>query len=204
MGELFPVSSIGPFPEYKAAWTDQHDWIAYYNPEQFLLVSPRTQEIKDVSLGEIDHWGTPLELQASCGRWSPDGQKLALIVGAMYGQSGYFSKFALFDLTTLKTKLIEVDATHITDLAWSPDGRQVLIQTRIGQLDGFGLIEWLLVNAETEQTLSVPILPDPAAIGTPSCYGLTWSPKGNFIFGTFSHNFEDGLFEWYRIEVVKE
>lgn len=38
MTEPLPRVEGGPFARYQAAWSEKTDWIAYYNPEKFVLI----------------------------------------------------------------------------------------------------------------------------------------------------------------------
>jgi WD40 repeat protein len=193
-----PIVEDGPFAHYRATWADKTDWIAYYNPEKFILINPQTGETRGVDLGKGP--GDLGQLWVTYATWSPDGQKLALIVtaGTMFPPLN-FTQLAIFNPSTNEVQLIEDNFVYVSDITWAPNSKQVLIKPNIGTYEGYSVHALFLVDILSNDITPVPVMPKNALGGAYN--GLAWSPDGTEIVVRYAEN--PGEVGWYRVSVAK-
>jgi len=177
---------------HRVAVQPNSDWVAYYNIEGFQLVNIKTDEIQVINLGG----SAPAPLWAMEVKWSPDGQKLALIV-TQGPPAISFSDLYILEWPTGILHKIDDNFPYITDIAWAPDSKHLLFEAVIDQKDGMD------VNALYITDLSTPsiILPVPVPIeglGSNFGGGLSWSTDGQTVLVKYANDLGVAL---YKIEV---
>lgn len=200
--EPLPPVGFGPYPQYQATWSEKTDWIAYYHPENLILINPQTSQIQNVDLGKAPgDWGQWGVIDAA---WSSDGQRLAIIASSSEVTSTTvpFTQLIIYDPNTGKVQLIEDNLTYITNMAWAPDNEHVLISGVIRQnKEGLDVNALFLVDVTTQQVVPVPVMPN-GALGLSWHRSLTWSLDGKFIVVGYTEVPTEG--RWYRISVKTE
>lgn len=169
------------------------NWFAYYNSEDFQLFNHHTGEIREIDLG-----GSGFEkLWVMYAKWSPDGQKLALIVTT--GATPIdFSNLYILDWSTGKSYKVNVSFNFVTDIAWAPDSKHLLFEAVVDQKEGSDINALFITNIST----SSEILPVPVSItglGSNFGGGLSWSVDGRTILAKYANDLGVAL---YRIEVT--
>lgn len=169
------------------------DWIAHYNIEGLQLVNSRTGEIKIINLG-----GNESEpLWAQDVKWSPDGQKMALIV--TQGEFPIpFSDLFILDWPSGTLQKLGDTFAYITDVAWAPDSRHILLKPIIDEKDGFAITALYITDVSAVPSELVPV-PIPIEGLTGSSGSLSWSPDGRTVLVEYFDGQETAL---YKIEVT--
>jgi Tol biopolymer transport system component len=197
VADLPSAGGTGPFARYQDAWSDKTDWLAYYSPEKFVLINSQTGESRNVDLGKTSP-GIE-KFWAAYATWSPDGQRLALVVTSDSPfQTISFTQLAIFDLSTGNLQLIKDNFAYVTNVAWSPDKSNVLISATTGQLDGYDISALFLVNIDTGQISPVPVAPKDA-LGFSPFSSLAWSPDGKQVIVGYAER--PGKSGWYHVNV---
>jgi hypothetical protein len=132
LAQPLPVTKGGPFARYQAAWSNKTNWVAYYNSEKFVLVNPPTGETQNVDLGMTSGLEQFWAIHAV---WRPDGEELAVIVTSDSPvQTITFTRLAIFNPTTGEIQLIGDNFAYVTNVAWAPDNRHVLLVLSLGSV----------------------------------------------------------------------
>jgi len=158
-------------------------WTAIYNRGHFSLVDLQTGTSQAVALDDTGQW-------VDYAVWSPDGQKLALLVTEGDLPLPYEKLFVL-DTANLELSEIETDFQYVTNVTWAPDSENLLIiaktndKTIDSQGDKYTISQLFLVNIFSESISHVPVLPNTTVTGF--IWKLSWSPDGKKIAfgGTF-------------------
>lgn len=145
---------------YRTAVSPDGEWQVVYNYEHFLLVGSEDGTIKEFDLGD---WITDgaLPRWALEARWSPDGQKLAVIATA--GRLPNPVRFLLLlNPRTGTLRQIPVSSPFVIyGLDWSPAGRFLLLSGAISYTEeGYAVIEHRLLDVATGQERKVVLLPN--------------------------------------------
>jgi hypothetical protein len=176
----------------KTAYQPGGDWIAYYNSEGFQLVNSKSKETQVIDLGSSE--SPPLWVMDA--KWSFDGQKLALIV--TQGQFPIpFSDLYILEWPTRTLLKIEDTFTYVTDIAWAPDSKHLLLKPIIDEKDGFAITALYITDISAPpEFVPVPIPIEGLSAATNS---LSWSPDGQTVLVEYFDGQENAL---YRIEVT--
>jgi hypothetical protein len=142
------------------------------------LADARTGEIRGKILSEdADPHLDSLRFLDSAGAWSPDGAKIALVVGARGD-----NHVAIVDVRSRRIER-EIDiqeAGQLWNPAWSPDGRSIAVSGSVGGLTDLFLID---VAGGTSRRLTN----DPYADLQPE-----WSPDGRSLVFVSDRGVESG------------
>lgn len=193
-----PQPASVPFPQMmpgkllNTAYQPGGDWIAYYNVDGFRLVNSKTGEVRLVDLGERENE----PLWAFDAKWSPDGQKLALIITRDRATFD-FTDLYILEWPTGTLHKVGDDFDFVTDIAWAPDSRHLLLKAVIGQKDGFNINALYITDVLTFSE----IVPVPIPIEGLAGFGdsLSWSPDGKTVLVQYFNGQEVAL---YRIDVT--
>ena len=193
-----PQPATAPFPQMtpgkllNTAYQPGGDWIAYYNVDGFRLVNSKTGEVRLVDLGERENE----PLWAFDAKWSPDGQKLALIITRDRATFD-FTDLYILEWPTATLHKVDDTFTFVSDIAWAPDSKHLLLKAVIDQKDGFNIFALYITNVST----SSDIVPVPIPIKGLAGFGdsLSWSPDGKTVLVQYFDGQEAAL---YRIDVT--
>lgn len=193
-----PQPVTAPFPQMipgkllNTTYQPGGDWIAYYNVDGFRLVNSKTGEVRLIDLGERENE----PLWAFDAKWSPDGQKLALIVTRDRATFD-FTDLYILEWPTGTLHKVDDDFDFVTDIAWAPDSRHLLLKAVIGQKDGFNINALYITDVLTFSE----IVPVPIPIEGLTGFGdsLSWSPDGKMVLVQYFDGQEVAL---YRIDVT--
>lgn len=171
------------------------NWFAYYNSEDFQLFNPNTGEIREIDLG-----GSGFEkLWVMYAKWSPNGQKLALIVTAG-GIPIDFSNLYILDWSNSKSYKVDVPFNFVSDVAWAPDNKHLLFEAVVDQKEGSDINALFITDTSTKSEIlpvSVPI----TGLGSNFGGGLSWSADGRTVLAKYANDLGVAL---YRIEVTTQ
>jgi hypothetical protein len=196
-----PQSATLPFPQKEAgkllntAYQPEEDWGAYYNYYEFWLVNSMTGEVRPIDLGGDEF----APLWAMEAKWSPDGQKLALIV-TQGPPSIHFSDLYILEWPAGTLRKIEDTFTYVTDIAWAPDSKHLLLEAVIDQKDGMDVNALYITDVSTpSDSLPVPIPIE--GLGSNFGGGLSWSTDGQAVLVKYANDLSVAL---YKIEVTPQ
>lgn len=147
--------------------------LAVFDPNGFLVINSATEEVKQIDLGEDNnteaYWG---KRQAIDAQWNPTREQLALNIGN--GEPPFLStRLFILDASSGKSSQIPVPVRGIQDMAWGPDGVQLLIRS----LTNEGAQEYYLVNTQNGSSMRVEGLPEVKYGSTGRA--ISWSPDGS-------------------------
>ncbi|MBC7226218.1 MAG: WD40 repeat domain-containing protein [Thermoflexales bacterium] len=154
--------------EYNTAISPGGRWQAVYNCEHFLIFDGKTGQIKEIDLGEkFEEKRWALDAQ-----WSPDGRTLA--VRATMGRlPNPFSFLLLVDPWIGEVREVSVlRPSYIHNLAWSPNGRFILLSGTISETNR---VSYRLIDLSTGQEHPLYLLPPEVRGGS----SFAWSPDGD-------------------------
>lgn len=163
--------------QYRVAYQPTGDWIAYYRLHGFYLFNQTSGELQEIELGsgeDITHW-------AMFATWSPDGQKLGMVV-AIKEPIILSSYISVWEWSTQSIKILQDEFQYVNDMTWSPDNQTILFLAEVGVKEGKGLHALQLVNTNKMENYS--------AISTlygeisPSILGgrLIWRKDGQYVY----------------------
>lgn len=174
---LAPLTIPEMYLEYPYLWlqsavSPHSPWTAVYNQEHFSLIDFRTGETKTIELKyEVDK-----------GVWSPDGQKLALLVTEGPRPIPFMKLFVL-DIQTEKLQEIETGFEYVQDVTWAPDSENLLIAAITGEGTNdtyvYDISALFLVNIFSSEVNHLDILPDKSVLGFK--WGLAWALDGKKV-----------------------
>jgi Tol biopolymer transport system component len=161
---------------------------------QFL--NSQTEEARLIDLG--GEKSAPLWVLNA--KWSPDGQKLGLIVTQGIPPV-HFSDLYLLEWPAATLNKVDLPFQFIKDIAWGPDSKHLLIQSIINQENGFVTLALYLMDVSIpSDIIPVPIPTDGLSSGQLGG-GLGWSPDGQKILVKYSDDIGDAL---YQMEVTPQ
>lgn len=159
---------LGPFMQ----WHPSLPKVAIWGKQGFIVF--------DIQSGEI----TSYDLDAAHGywaisaRWSPNGRKIALAL-AQNDIPFNMMWLRILDITTGSLETIPLSLHWISDIAWSPNSRQMAVGGhRILQSER--LFEVYLVDTHTKEFRKIPEVSEGFLAGYRDA-GLTWSKNGRTL-----------------------
>ena len=160
---------------FRMSWHPSKPAVAIYDTSHFLTLNVREGQVRQFDLGEetSERWGYGPRWAFNV-LWSPTGDSIALIIGV--GQPPFKStRLFVLDITTGEARHISLPVTWVRDLAWAPDGQQILVGTlNAGQeFDNVYLVDVASGEAQLLKPLS-----DKSHGGLPG-WNLAWSPAGD-------------------------
>ena len=173
------------FENYDAPIPTPYEWLyrtaigpntrrqAVYNIDNFLLYNSIDHKIVEFTLGT---WQNK-HLWALDARWAPDGNLLAVRATAGRLPNPY-SFLLIMDVENECTWEVPVSRPfNISRLAWSPDGRYLLLSGEVGTTQtGYPQIEYRLLDLATGQERKVDLW-DAETRGS----DFDWSPDGKTV-----------------------
>jgi len=170
-------------------------WVAVYNFDHFQLLDFATGEVQEVRL-----WPGDWVLRIDSAHWSPDGQKLALLVTS--GDLPIpFMRLFILDVASLQMTEIHTDFRYITNVTWTPDNTNLLITAHTGMAqteagNDYTTDALFLIDIVAHQIKLLPLLSIDSSIGF--TWNLSWSPDGEkIVVSGFLPGYDGGL---YRID----
>lgn len=173
------------------------DWIAVtrHNSRGVQFFNPQTEEAKLIDLGGEE----PVPLWAMNAKWSPDGQKLALIVTQGIPPVN-FSDLYILDWPTTTFWKVDDSFAFVNDTTWAPDSKHLLFKAFVGQKDGFNLNALYIIDVSTTSEIMPVSIPND---GLSSGFGgaISWSPDGQKVLLIYS---DDSGSTIYQMEVIAQ
>lgn len=100
-------------------------WTAFDHDELVILADLKTGETQQFVLG--DH------MRTETLRWSPDGQRLALLVTEGQRGSIPYQKLFVLDSGAMELREIKTESRYVIDVTWAPDSQNLLIAADLGK-----------------------------------------------------------------------
>lgn len=111
--------------------------------------------------------------------WSPDGRYIAILSTAGEGLVRFMDLIVL-DVTSGAIRKLDLGLSYVTEVAWAPNSRHLVIRAVVSRQGGFDREGLYLVDAVTGATRHM--LPDALFGGSGDrTWNLSWSPDGNTI-----------------------
>jgi hypothetical protein len=151
--------------------------LALFDNSQLVVLELKTQSSIDINLSSADALRTePIKHRVFNAIWSPDSSQLAMILTT--GSAGLLpsSFLALFDVASQRTTNIPLGYNYMTDVAWAPNSRQLLVMAVIGSQNAYDQAGLFLVDALTNDY--VRVLSDLELWIGEFGAGLAWSSDG--------------------------
>lgn len=167
--------------DIQMAWHPSLPKVAVFDPNGLVIIDLRDNDVKVIDLGSnADEYHGYDKRWAFDARWSPDGQRLALITTAGQRSLAY-SELTMLDVTTGKNTNFASDYQYgyVTNLTWAPDSETLLASVVVENSGGYDHLGLVLVNAMTGA--SRRILPDSTFYGGQFGFGVEWSPDGRTL-----------------------
>ncbi len=173
-------------------------WVAVYNFDHFQLLDFATGEVQEVRL-----WPGDWVLRIDSAHWSPDGQRLALLVTSGEPPIPYMRLFIL-DVASSQMTEIRTDLQYITNVTWTPDNTNLLITADTGTAWAEAGYDYetgslFFVDMAAQKVNLLSLLPESAAIGF--TWNLSWSPDGMEIVLAANKFVSKSDPQLYRIDV---
>lgn len=164
-------------PSLSAAKQPGGEFVAVYGYSHLFLYNVNTRQPCIVDLGRGPGPIYPLNVA-----WSPDGRFLAMIVTADDPRDLlHFSHLEVLDTTQGAIHQIDIPVRIVTEMAWAPNSRQILILGQVA-ISHTGLSVEKLYLSDASSDAYRTILPDwSLAGGGPWGTNMTWSPDGNLV-----------------------
>ena len=122
----------------------------------------------------------PAEVKHTMGPWSPGGDSIAYASNRRH--TAFFDIYVQ-EVPDGEPRMVYRDDGSNSPVAWSPDGRYLVLSRSNAQLYN----DLLLLDLKTEQTRQLTQGGELAAYGLPmetDCRGLIWDPDGNGLYLT--------------------
>lgn len=130
--------------------------------------------------------------------WDATSTKIAFNLSTDQFGSGNETNLFILEPQAKTLQYIEDNVGWVGDLAWDPDGTNVMTYSSPGgNEDGYSISILYLIDTISEQTQIIDVLPDKATIA--GIQRLLWSPDGNYIAVTLAD--KPGNSGLYVIEV---
>ena len=172
-------------PQFTMAWRPDGTQAVLYSQFWTFLLDVKTNQVCELTLGEyteameIPPW--PLEAQ-----WSPDGRYLAFITTDSLNLPLRRTELAILDMETGERRTlspgpdIEPGRHYVTDMAWLPDSRYLVVLGVVRMTEAGSEKEGLfIVNASTGEFKQ--ILPEHEFGGGSGSMQLAWDPTGALL-----------------------
>jgi hypothetical protein len=161
---------------FRMAWSPAGTRLAIYDIHRLLVVNVQTGQVQEIDLGDRPEYG---RIWAFHARWSPDGRYLALLTTAG-DLPAHFVDLTILDMTTRTFRRIDLGLRYVSEIAWAPNSRHLVIRAVVFQEEGRAREGLYLVDIVTGATRRM--LPD-MLFGTNGdfTWNLDWAPDGNTI-----------------------
>jgi len=169
-----PAGSNEPVQELWA-WSPVDNQLAYSRidggGDELSVIDPRDGSARSLSTGNID---APYPVESSSVVWSPDGSTIAYVdANSVYA----------VDVSTGERSLLADSFGSVIDMAWSPNGTQILILDQ-------GRYRLQVMNADGSDLHAL-------IEGQDACCGMRWAPDGSRILYQLSLNQPGESFKWH-------
>ena len=134
-------------------------------------------------------------------QWSPDGKEIAFVVRDQLAESDPiivdgpvgFARLWIANVADGKTAQLTRDDFEISEMAWSPDGREIALVVAPSSKPGDSDRNSLIVIDRATGKIARTVTPDVAFAGA-----LRWSPDGRFLT-FYDHVASDPFSTWISI-----
>lgn len=151
---------------------------AIFDPHNFIVLNLATGEIHEIDLGEVNSEVDYGKLWASVAAWNPATDRLA--VAAMTGLPAHLMHLMTVDVDGGPVNEIPSPLTWISDIAWAPNGKQILLQ---GQQSTTLEQEFYLLDTYTNEVRQIDLFP-PSTFGSLRGWNLGWLPDGSKLIAS--------------------
>lgn len=192
--------AVPPPQWFYSATTPVGDWIALANTRYLQLVNIATAEQRTINLHHLPDFCSDCVPYAHVMQWSPDGQKLAMLVP---DQPPVFSTTALaiYDVQSQTlSQLPRMPNRYVGNFAWAPDSLHLALTLHIGTQRGVGVHQLAVFNSQTRH-LEELAFPGLQILGGHIGYSMTWSPDGRALVLAFWNGVPSVNNQLYLIQV---
>ncbi len=181
-----PWQGVGRQSIFKMAWQPGGSQVVLYAQPWTFLLDTRTTQVCELDLGQAREEGIDIPLWALEAQWSPNGCYLAFITTDSTSAPIRRMELTILDMETGERRTlspgsdIEPGRHYVHDIAWAPNGQQLMLLVPTETIQGRPIQKLYLVDAQTGN--SQQVLPDHIfGGGAIEGWQLAWSPNGQTL-----------------------